>query len=1257
MHSSRAYRHLLGVVCSVASLSFFIIAQTTGGRILGRVTDSSGAVVPNVGVHLINEQTGATRSTETSKTGDYVFVEVPVGSYRLEFDQVGFKKNVRRGVTVDVNQVVSIDTVMQVGAAREIVEVTSEAPLVDTTSTQLGAVVNERAVTELPLNTRDTYQLLQLQPGVQSQVGSDLFYGSDQSGVVSVNGGRGRSNNYAVNGGEANDQFVNLPVIQPSPDSIQEFRVLTNTFDAEYGRNSGSIVNVVTKSGTNDFHGDVFEFFRNKVLNARGFFDFTKADFKQNQFGGTLGGPVRKDRTFFFVSYEGRRIRQGKASTTIPIVPTMQERTGDFSEGGAAAPFGGTVNTDTFASILNARCGSVLPGGPVPMPSVAGPTPYSTIFSNEQIPTQCFDPTAVDLLNQFVPLPNASNSQFRSVPAYRTRADQFSIRFDHKISSSQQFNGYYYFNDDTIFQAFSFFQAAGANLPGFGGNYSDRFQQWNLSHTWAINTTTVNEFRFAYFREGQGTFDHPQRANLVQNSCATVPANMCFSDPNNPSLGIRPGLGPTREGVPFVTVSGGFNIGNNFEGELPQIGNTFHWADTFSKVMGSHTVKFGGDVRRQRFDQTIFFDVNGEYFYFGGVGNDVATFNGSLFPDYLLGLPDSFTMSAPEPENLRSTSLYLFAQDSWKIRPNLTLNYGLRWELNTPYSDTRGKLQAFRPGQATTQFNCQLSPASQAALGTPDTNCNVGGSAQSVFPLGMVFPGDKGVPPGITNTYYRSFAPRVGLAWSPGRKEGFLGHLTGGPGKTSIRMGWGMFYNPIEQLVLEQGGGPPFSGVVTISGSLFNTPFLDEFGFTHPNSFNGIRNPVRNQPVDFSIFRPMLLFGVLQPNLRSQYAEQYNFGIQRELRNDLVLQVGYVGSQGHRLLASHDLNFGNAQTCLDIIAVLGSGACFPFGADSFYSIPAGAIPPGFVFHLPYGSVPTVTGPNANPIVLPGLRPFSAPFCEPTTGAGCPTDGLEVFSSIFAQDTIATSNYNSLQLSVEKRFSHGLQLLGAYTWSKSIDEASSFENILNPIDFKRSRALSLFNAAQRFVLSYYWELPVRKMQGFAGKALDGWAISGVTTFQSGFPIRITSSSDLELENSFDFELPGEPDLHFFKTQNAHKSGCAILTGPTSGTGTPCSPISNQYFDPNGFSNQALGTIGSAPRSMCCGPGINNFDFAIHKNTPINERMSVQFRAEFFNIWNHAQFFPPDGNITDGATFGQISKARDPRLIQFALKFLF
>jgi hypothetical protein len=1290
-----ATRWLVVLFCLASST--LVLAQSTGGRILGRVADPTGAVVANVTVRTTNQATGVTRETKTNASGDYSFVEVVPGNYTVEFEQTGFKKNVLKDVTVAVNQVLTLNSTLQLGQAKEIVEVTSEAPLVDTTSTQLGAVVNDRAISQLPLNARDTYQFLQLQPGVTSTVGSgnQIVYGSDKAGSVSVNGGRGRANNFSVNGGDANDQFVNLPTVQPSPDSIEEFRVLTNTFDAEYGRNSGSVVNVITKSGTNAVHGNVYEFFRNTKLNANPYclpavdgLTCDKPQSNQNQFGGTFGGPIVKDRTFFFTSYEGRRVRQGITSPLV-FVPTASERpsaTQLFSDFSSESPFPGVLGgafplqqRPGCAQAILSQSGVTLADGVPYSTSSTGPGIFTDVATGQEniIPLPCMDPTAVDLL-QLVPTPANNGDKLVTTPVQPERADQFTVRLDHRLNDKQNLSFYYYFDDHHLVSPFAQFEAAGANVPGFGSITNERFQQWNISHTWTISNTAVNEFRFNYNREAQRTFQHPVFTTTVQNSCPPPPAWLgpvpCFSDgtPANP-LGIHPNLGPQHEGLPFIQVSGGFTIGNNGEGELPQVGNSFQWSDNVTKVVGNHSLKFGGDVRRQRFDQTLYFDVNGEFFIDETSTN--STLGDTAFSDYLLGLPGSYGQGSAQVENVRSTGLYLFAQDSWKIRPNLTLNYGLRWELNTPIADISKHVQTFRPGQVSTVFPCK---------DTANTDCS------SMTPVGLLVPGDKGVPNGLTQTYYKAFAPRIGVAWSPGTS-----------GKTSIRAGWGLFYNPIEQLVLEQfSAEPPFGGSTFPFNTLFNEPFLDQSGtFSYPNPFglpslagvNGILTPTRGQPVDWGMFRPNTLFGQFQPHMRSQYSAQYNLTIQRELTKDMKLEIGYVGSQGHRLLATHDINYGNPQTCLDLQAIAdaypgdptngGIGTdCGPYFADTAFTIPTqwfdsnGAtvnvqIPAGGL-HLPYsangggpivipgGTLVSSVAPGG--ITIAGLRRYSSPQCDPLTGTGCPGDGIPVFSSIFTQDTISNSAYNSLQASLDKRFAHGLQFTAAYTFSKSFDQASSFEGILNPIDPRISRSLSAFDARHRLVFSYYWELPSRKFSGATGKLLNGWAVSGITTFQTGFPIQITSLADNELMYSFDFELPGKPaQLAPFRTMKPQSNA-------------------NYYFDPNSFTENAtdntappctagavfgcydpslLGTLGTAKRTICCGPHLSQSDFAILKTIPISENMHVDFRAEFFNIFNHTQFFNPDGNTSDGSQFGQVTQVRDPRLVQFALKFFF
>src|SRR6266403_1879261 len=1168
-NARQATRVMVALVCLCSSTLFF--GQSTGGRILGRVSDPSGALVAGAKVTLSNEATGVTRDATTNDSGDYVFLEVTPGQYSLKFEQKGFTTTLRKGVTVDVNQVVTLNMTLQVGQTKEVVEVTSEPPLVDTTSPQIGAVVNNRSVNELPLNARDTYQFLQLQPGVMSTVGSanSVVYGNDRAGAVSVNGGRGRANNFSVNGGDANDQFVNLPTVQPAPDSLEEFRVLTNTFDAEYGRNSGSVVNVVTKSGTNNIHGNVYEFFRNTVLNANAYC-FTalqgipceKPKFNQNQFGGTLGGPIKKDQTFFFTSYEGRRIRQGIPSPAV-TVPSATERpdpshmvnghiVADFSQ---ESPFAGVLS-NSYALQPGNQIGQ-RPGCQQAVTDIGGGliqdgVNYSVIFPNNQIPLECLDATAVDLL-QFVPIPSSGSNIIQTVPVQPNRGDQFTLRLDHRLNAKQNLSFYYYFDDHHVVSPFAQFQAAGANVPGFGSITNERFQQWNISHTWTISNTTVNEFRFNYNREAQRTFQHPVFSTTVQDSCPTPfswlsavvqPGQFCFSDGTATNdLGIHPNLGPTREGVPFVQVSGGFTIGNNGEGEVPQVGNSFQWSDSISKILGKHSLKFGGDVRRQRFDQTLYFDVNGEMFVDGTSTN--TTLGDTVFSDYMLGFPGSYGQGSAQVENVRSTGLYLFAQDSWKIKPNLTLNYGLRWELNTPIADVSKHVQTFRPGQNSTVYPC---------LDTANTDCS------SMTPVGLLVPGDKGISNAMTQTYYKAFAPRIGISWSPGTS-----------GKTSIKAGWGLFYNPIEQLVLEQfSAEPPFGGSTFPVNTLFNTPFEDQSGlFPYPNPFNGILNQPRNQAVDWGIFRPILLFGQFQPKMRSQYSAQYNLTIERELSRDLKLQVGYVGSQGHRLLATHDINYGNPQTCLDIFALANHNAanvssyglpssCGQYSADNQFNVTLDPTvvndptDPISTFHMPNGTTMALNGQTLNFV---GLRKYSSPQCDPTTSTGCPGDQVPVFSSIFAQDTIASSAYNSLQASLDKRFAHGLQFTTAYTFSKSFDQASSFEGILNPINPRISRSLSNFDARHRIVFSYYWELPFQHYSGAKGKLLNGWAVSGITSFQTGFPIRIQSLADNELMYSFDFELPGQPNqIAPFHTMKPQTHG-------------------NYFFDHNSFTENA------------------------------------------------------------------------------------
>jgi hypothetical protein len=1304
----------------------------TNGTVRGTVTDATGAVVPGTTVTAKLIGTDTTRTVTADKDGAFDIPELAVGTYELTAEMKGFKKFVAKDIVVTIGHVNFVTVTLQVGGSSETVTVEANAVQVETTSSQLGAVMTDASIRELPLNQRNAYALLQLQPGVQSQLGADLFYGSDNPGVVSVNGGRGRSNNYMVNGGDGNDLFVNSPAIQPSPDAIEEFRVLTNTFDAEYGRNSGSIVNVVTKSGTNDIHGDFYDFLRNKALNTRGYFDTETPNYIQNQFGATFGGPIKKDKTFAFGSYEGNRLIQG-VNPGLVTVPSTAEGTGDFTDEGA--PFTGAIVDQSFGAILAARgggaCGAAVLANSGVNLNVAPPPngyPYATLFPGNQIPTPCFDPTAGALYSQFVqPYSAISNSaqQVSVLQNTRQTSDQFTVRFDHKITNAQQFSAYYYFENDSRTDPYSSFQAAGATLPGFGDEFGTRVQQWNLSHTWTLGSTAINEFRFNYFREGQKKLNHPSfilpgggATGGVHLSCGSlVDPSECFQDTSNSTatllnsigypitptqasqLGITTNL-PGREGVPYIATSG-FIIGNNSEGELPQIGNTFQWTDNYTKTFSKHTLKFGGDVRRARFDQFLYYDIDGLYTFTAAPVQDQIGGN-DAFPAFFLGTPNTYSQGAAQGENDRNTALYLFVQDSYKLKSNFTINYGLRWELNTPFYDNGNRLQTFRPGQATTQYPCWLSEENAGVLGLNPGDCGENsGTNNAIFPLGVVFPNDKGVQRGLTSTYYKAFAPRIGIAYSPGWTEGWLGKLFGGPGKSSIRAGYGIFYNPIEQLVLEQfSAEPPFGGSSFVSSPLFNLPYLSQAGGVTPNPFTGVINQTPQTPcavdtpggpngcVDWSTFRPILLFGEFAPHLKSQYSEQYNLTIERQITKDMLVRVSYVGTQAHHLLSSHDLNTGNIQTCLGLMAISAANPnnvldspggdptnCGPFGADSEYYVAPGTVIPSVTqpvqpfkvapsgcngLLLPYSGPPgntpqclsagSTVGPNG--IILVGTRPYGSPNCIPTSGSnmtGCPADGVDVISNIFTEDTIGNSNYNGLQLSVEKSYSHGLLFQASYTFSKAIDQGASFENELNPLNYNATRGTSLLSAKHRFVFSPVWELPIPKYDGVKGKAFNGWGASAIITYQSGFPIRVWDPNDVELESSEFFEGANTPEI----------TGPIHFTNPRAVNG---SNLNHSWFDATNFSDPNLGYFGNVPHSLCCGPAISNTDLVISKKTKIGERWDSEFRAEFYNAWNHTQFSNPDGNFADGSppngTFGTITNTREgPRVMQFGLKFLF
>ncbi len=1193
--------------------SFLWIAQPlradVTGTILGTVTDPSGAAVPNAAVTLRNPDTGLNRKVSTDASGSYEFLVVPVGeNYTLDVEAAGFRKSTQSGIKLLVNQKYRADFQLLVGAVTQTVNVSAEAAQVETTSTQLGDVIEDKKMTNLPLNGRSYLDLLGLQAGVVPITSGAQFTdrpisGTLGAGNMSVNGQRESANAFLINGGDVEEGRNNGAAVVPNLDSIQEFRLLTNSFDAEYGRFSGAVVNVLTKGGTNELHGSGFEFLRNEKLDSRNFFDQNLTDpktgrelpgtargvFKRNQFGGTIGGPIRKDRVFFFGDYQGTRERQGISTGIIPV-PSAQERTGDFSDVGTTgfSPLTGVVTVSsspnpnvpshTIADTLTSELGyTVAPNEPYWFQGCASTA--QCVFPGQMIPPRAFSPAAAGTL-QFVPLPTGvqAGQPFFSTSAFKqkVRDDKFGIRFDFtQVPHTGNWAFYYHLDDSTVDAPFPSVVGNGADVPGFPSITLSRAQQANLGNTRNFGSNAVNELRLNFTRAA--TLLGKPTSGLGKVS------DFGFKEGAN-TLGIVP-ADPAFEGVPDVGID---NLGITFG--LPFLftnepNNTYQISDSYSRVRGRHTVKFGGEGRYFQINERNDASPNAA-FDFNGIetGND--------FADYLIGTPNLTQQLSKQFLDSRTKYFGLFAQDTYKARPNFTLNYGLRWEASEPFYDTQGKIQGFVPGLQSRVF--------------PDS------------PTGWVFPGDPGIPKTIAPTRWNNFGPRVGIAYSPGFTDGFLGKLFGGPGKTSIRAASGIYYTAIEDLTLFfEVGDVPFGQLYQQFTTYFDEPYKDRFSNNDP----GQRFPFPYPPphnISFFNFSPVSQSPGFKTDNVLPYAEHFNFTVEREISHSTILSIAYVGTRGHHLVAQYDFTPGNPQRCL-LIASLGGG-CGPGGEDTIYF--------------------NVNGKNYY-----GTRPYSV-----TSGRYLSQGRLDFGASNSWTATSANSNYNSLQITLNKR-AGPLTFLGAYTWSKSIDNSSGYaDDATNPYNPNASRSLSAFDMMHNFVFSYTYNLPFDHLtssgDGAVHKFLTGWQVSGVTRVTTGLPILMSEGDDQSLCGCSGVDRPnynGSPII-FLKPRSAPNH--AYFQEVFDANGNPLAP----------FFTENLGVPGNANRRFFHGPGLSNWDLAFHKLTQIDERRSLEFRFEFFNLFNHAQFSSPSGDVLS-STFGQVTGANSPRIGQVALKLYF
>jgi hypothetical protein len=1156
-------------------------AQKDTGGITGVVSDATGAVISGAKITVTDADRGTTVTTATNAEGEYVASPLRVGRYMVSVEKEGFQRAVLGPVEVDVQERPAVNARLKVGSVSETIVITTKGPQMETATSELGQIQDSHTIETLPLNGRNYAQLALLGAGVgPSEPGSRV----ETSFGFSSNGARSLQNNFQLDGVDNNSDLGDVLngsayVIQPSVDAIAEFKVQTNAYSAEFGRGNGAVMNAVIKSGTNQFHGDVYEFIRNDVLDARNAFDeFGRQPYQQNQFGATFGGPIIKNKTFFFGDYEGLRIRQ--ALPQLVLVPTPTEIGGDFSSFLTTTPAmavdinGNPTNQvavdcnghPTFmGEIFNTRltqASALNPDGycgvPVGVNATGNPT---NVF-----PKSLIDPLAARLSALF-PAPNVSinGSNFLAEPKRRTTQNNFDVRIDHTISAKDALFGRFSYEDQPSFVPSPFNNAldGGAFQDGYEDN---SYRSAAISETHTFSQTMVNEFRLGYNRINSHRF----QLNYNQD----VAAQLDF-----------PGVpyGPDNGGLPSMSISDGTAaIGS--AGFLPSIEkqNAYVIAENLTKVSGRHSMKFGTELRFVEFTLFQPWSSRGDLTFGSDLTDNAAapTTGGEAFATFLLGLPDGGSITNMHDVDYHRGDYAWFAEDDIRATPKLSLNLGLRYELFTTVKARDNQLANF--DFAT---NTLVVPRGQQAQLTPT--------------LAGLIPIQRTGTPGLISPDLRDFAPRLGLAYQ----------LTD---KLVLRAGYGIFYGG------EENG--PFSN----PSPGFNPPFFVTENFTQP-CFLSAANPngPNCSPVGPGNIPLTGLAGgfpadsLVDPNtpilfsesstLKPPYTQQWHLGFQYQLPSQMLLDISYAGSHGANLYGMYNGN--QAQ-------------------------------PNVVFCTTNGNTPEncPTAPR---------RPFPA------------VDGS--IDTLRANDI---SNYDALQVHVQKRVSHGLEFGASYTWSHARDDASSASlGSLNNGDFRnelypgREYGNADFDVRQRFVIDYAYELPFGHGKAFGGNAsgalnqvIGNWQVAGITTAQTGNWFTITdavtnvSTSD------------GGGTVGFYEVRPN------VVGNPNA---RPCA--SGTVFNTCAFvNNTTFFTFGDAGRNIVRGPGLQNWDFSIFKMFPVREQMHVEFRSEFFNIWNHVNpLLGPSGAISQEPQavefgtpqFGHTVAARDPRFIQFALKLYF
>ena len=1087
----RLSRFFFSLTAILLCLDMTLHAQVTGARITGQVTDATGALIPGAQITITNTGTNATTKVTSDQQGEYTAPSLPAGSYKIQSSAPGFADTLQNNIILTIGQNATINVTLKTGGANDIVNVSSDVTIINASTAEISAVVNENSIKELPLNGRDPSSLVFLTTGVTNELQSQAStlpttnsFPTQTSG--SAGGGRQGSTYYLLDGVTNMDYFALLAAPFPNADATQEFRVISNNFDARYGFSPGAVVSIQSKGGSNAFHGGAFEFLRNAELNASNYFSRTRDPLKRNQFGGYLGGPIIKNKLFFFANYQGTRASTVSTQNNT-YTPTAAMLAGDFS----------AVAVDLKA-------------------------PFATVNGKRnQINPALFSPGAVAIAGS-LPLggdPATGLTNFAS-PKQRTSYDEGTGRIDYSLNDRQRVfvrNFIYNFNQPGLGTPSNLL----SGVQGLHGIYINDA----VNHSWTINQNLLNSITAFYqsFDFGSGTplFNKGGLQECLSNYIAVSdPVGSCYI-----------GGFSAIDGNSLYGGALGFSL---FSGSVNDTKRrNWGFSDTVTFTHGKHTMYFGTDILHRYTHERSGSGANPNV----GITN---SFTGFTLSDFLLGDVQSFSQNAGESGSVRGWMTGFYAQDQYKVRPNLTINAGLRWDPYTPLSIDGGRGAAFVPGQQSTRY--------------PNA------------PNDVIFPGDVGLNSAIMPTSWLYFEPRIGIAYQASPK-------------TSVRAGFGMFTTPLEDASYNHvydtaPFNPSFSLNAGTSPISLDRPWVG-FATGGTSPFPPFASPNVSPASNSAFTLPMQLGAVFPKNFRLAVVQSWNLSVEQQFSDTLALHIAYIGSETYHLSTPIELNPGSLNNPGDVRS------------------------------------------------------------------------LTNFGSIIQVQVGGTASYNSLQVGLEKRLSHGLQIQSNFTWSHAFDVGGSgdpsFESsVSDPHNIGHDRGPSSLNYPVVSVTNFTYQAP--KFESFnpiIRNVIGGWSLSGLVTLQSGPPFTINGGNG---NNNSGFlvyqdraDLTGAP----LKVRQGNKSNWI-----------------NHYFNTAAFTNNAVRTAGNSPKYLMQGAPIYTADLGVQKNWTYRERYGLQFRFEAFNALNHPSYGQPDSN-PDDSNFGAITStgAIPARVGQAALKLTF